>query len=531
MMLVDVPRCCSSSEEAMTVSSGSTVAASMASAAVSAAWEPASWGQGVVPARGEELVSYSSAAGPTGDDTGVVGTASCSSVIHDFDEEMPSWDEEMEPFDAERFVDRLVEDDPPSWRGGAAGGGAGKVWEAAKNSSGSTSANLFLWPSQQPLMDGYGVGNHQHQHHQHHQQSQDVPMVVPHDPILDALFTPCRVTPAEKSQPAVTFGLVRVTSGFGPAEAGAGSGAGGQGGKKSIMGFEPVPIYNIPPPAEVYSASLQVPMAPLRQPSGGRFGVGLYSSDSSSSSAPIIQSAKPYATYLIENSENVPGTFTCGATATTTTATDPLTGADAHSSQEYDDERHAFLLKQEAVVFVEPKYLNHRVLTPSQRAAAVDWLAGLHAAAPAASGGGAGEPLSVETLFLAVSLMDRFLLTADGARTAACDGGGEGPGPELKLAAAACVALASKYQDTQAASLWGLAVASISGNSPSSTPLHLGGVGGDGGGGGVGVGLGLGDNGGGGGDVFGVLGAGDGDVRAARKELVAMEMRVASALG
>lgn len=304
------------------------------------------------------------------------------------------------------------------------------------------------------------------------------------------------------------------------------------------MGFEPVHIYNIPPPTEAYTASLQVPMAPLRQPSGGRAGVGLYSpASTASASKAVIQSAKRFATYLNESSSNVPGDF--GPT-TAAAAAAPLTGADAHSSQEYDDERHAFLRKQEAAVFVEPKYLS-RVLAPSERAAAVDWLSGLHAAAPAASGG-AGEPLSLETLFLAVNLMDRFLSTADGASTV-CDGGGgggcggggvggEGPGPELKLAAAACLALASKYQDTQAATLWGLAVASVSGTSPSSTPPRLGGVGGDGGGDGVGVGFGSNGGGDGGGDVFGVLGAAaDADVRAVRKELMAMEMRVASALG
>ena len=533
MMMLEVPRSC----ETMTVSSKSS-AASMASA-VSAAWVPASWGQGVVPARGEELVSYggSSAAGTTtGDDTGVVGSS--SSVIYDFDEEMPSWDEAMEPFDAERFVDRLVEDEPPSWRGGAAGS-AGKVWEAARNSNGSSSANLFLWPSQQPLLDGYGASNHHHHHHhqQHQQQTQDVPMIVPHDPILDALFTPCRVMPAENSQPAVTrFGLVRVASAFGP---GAEKGGPGGAGKKGITGFEPVPIYNIPPPAEAYTSSLQVPMAPLRQPSGGRFGVGLYSPDSiarsTSNKTAVIQSAKRFATYLNENSSNIPGEFGGPAAAGTAAAATPapLTGADSHSSQEYDDERHAFLRKQEAAVFAQPTHPSGRALTPAQRAAAVDWLSGLHAAAPAASGG-AGEPLSLETLFLAVNLMDRFLCTEGGVGVVCDGGGGEGPGRELKLAAAACLALASKYQDTQAATLWGLAVASISGTSstPPPPPLHLGGGGGADGGVGGGVGF-DGNNGGGGGDgdVFGMLGAGDGEVRAARKELVAMEMRVASALG
>lgn len=494
----------SRSSKTMTVSTSmESTAGSMASTA-SATWVPVSWGQGVVPSGGDEIVSH----GNCSSTRGVVG----SSVIHDFDEEMPSWDEEMEPFDAERFVDRLVEDDTPSWQGEAAGG-AGKVWEAAKPSGGSSSsANLFLWPSQEPHLGGYGANNQQ-------QQSQDAPMIVPHDPILEALFTPCRAMPSkENSLPAVTFGLVRVEAGFPLA------GEKGGAGKRGIMGFEPVPIYNIPPPTEAYTASLQVPMAPLRQPSGGRFGAGLYSPNGGGTTTKaIIQSAKRFATYLNENSDNIPGEFgdAAGAAAAGAAAAAPLTGADAHSSQEYDDERHAFLRKQEAAVFVEPTHLSGLVIvTPSERAAAVDWLSGLHAAAPAASGGG-GEPLSLETLFLAVNLMDRFLWTAEGARTV-CGGGG-GPGPELKLVSAACLALSSKYQDTQAASLWGLAVASISGTfSSTSTSLHLGGVGGDGGGGG---GVGFGNSNG------GVLGAGDGDVRAARKALAAMEMRVASALG
>lgn len=498
-----------------------------------------SWGgQGVVPSSGDEIVSFE---GETCRGDEIIHhhrAGGAGGVFQGVDSVVDDSDEEMEPFDAERFVDRLVEDDPPSWRMAGMAGGDG-VWEAAKAStSGSSAAKLFLqqpiyhWPSQQQLEQPHLLGGGPD-----FGSSQGLPMVVPHDPILDALFTPCRVVASASSAPTVTFGLARTD----------GRGAGGAClSKNGIPGFEPVPIYNIPPPAEAHPSSLQVPMAPLRQPSGGRYGYGAggYSPGRSTTSMAIaIQSAIRGATYLNEtNSNNIPGEFGSGpgtgaaattaaaATITPATAAAPLTGADAHSSQEYDDERHAFLRKQEMAVFVGPQYLSDGVLTQAERAAAVDWLSGLHAAAPAASGG--GEPLSIETLFLAVNLMDRFLSTAEGARTvcAGSTGGGGGgmPGPGLKLAAAACLALSSKYQDTQAASLWGVAVASVS--STSSLPLppscalnhHLGGGGVDDGGvsGAVGVG-----------DVFGVLGAGDGDVRAARKELAAMEMRVVSALG
>jgi len=342
-----------------------------------------SWGgQGVVPSSGDDIVSFE---GETcrGDEIihhhraggGGAGVFRVDSVVDDSDEE-------MEPFDAERFVDRLVEDDPPSWRSSGAGGGGG-VWEAVKGStSGSSAAKLFLqqpmyWPSQQQ----------QQQQQQLHLLSggpECVPMVVPHDPILDALFTPCRAVAPANIVPTVTFGLVRRD----------GRAAGGAGGSKNgIPGFEPVPIYNIPPPAEAQPSSLQVPMAPLRQPSGGRCGAGCYSPGRSTAA---IQSALQGATYLNERNSNIipgkfgtgtgTGTFPAPATTIAATAPAPLTGADAHSSQEYDDERHAFLRKQEMAVFEGPQYISGGVLTPAERAAAVDWLSGLHAAAPAVDG-------------------------------------------------------------------------------------------------------------------------------------------------
>lgn len=379
-----------------------------------------------------------------------------------------------------------------------------------------------------------------------------MPMIIPHDPILDALFTPCRVMPA-----AVTLGLVRVEQNFGYHGAnGAGGGGAITNNKNGIMGFEPARVYNIPPPVEAYTTSLQVPMAPLRQPSGGRFGVGIYPPGSSNTQSAHEQSPTGLNTTYLNttaqnSSNNFPGNFsaaavtTAAAAAATTTTIVPLTGADSHSSLEYDDERHDFLRRQEVALYVGPEYLasasafpgNGRLaagtsaVTPAERAALVDWVSGLHATAPAASGGG-GEPLSLDTLFLAVNLMDRFLSTAEGARTVQYSdgrGSGAGPRPALKLAGAGCLALSSKYHDTQAVSLWGVAAASLS-TSRAAESLHVGGGAGGGGGGGgffgvlgaSGGGLGLGDG--------SSNGNGDIDVSAARKELAAMEMRVASAL-
>ncbi|CAN0082738.1 unnamed protein product [Ectocarpus fasciculatus] len=490
----------------------------------------------------------------------------------------------MEPFDAERFVDRLVEDPAPTaWgRGGLVGGGGRGVWEAAASSSSASSGSsrggaaklfqpVFNFDEHQPYLVGdgggggggyHGTDHHPQQQQQQQQQGQDMPMIVPHDPILDAIFTPCRAVmpppyhPAEAAPLAVTCGLVRVPSGgrFGVAKK-----------KNEIAAFRPELLYNIPPPPPPeasYAPPLQVPMAPLRQPSGGRYGgggAGLYSSSPPPRDRVMIQSAErsPAAaaarlvaatTYLNsskENSNSIPAEFSpSGGGGAKTTTTPPLTGADAHSSREYDDERHAFLRRQEAALVAGARYITGgAIVDPAARSAAVDWLSRLHTAAPAASGG--SEPLSLETLFLAVNLMDRFLATPQGAKTVWSDGGGGGGGgegvlllgPAVKLAGAACLALASKYQDTQAASLWGVAAASISSSTSSSQPaLHLGG-GADSSGGGMGAS--------GGGDFFGVLGAGDSlglgggggggggnaDVRAARKELAATEMRVASALG
>lgn len=463
-------------------------------------------------------------------------------------------DEELEPFDAESFVDRLVEDDPPPWRmgGGVVGEGA-RLWEApeifsaanktptddAKNngetvsSSSTTAAKLFLqpiysWPPPPPPPSGVdGQG------------SQDMPMIVPHDPILDALFTPARTSP--EIVPTVTMGLVRVAS----------AGSGGRGGT-GITRFQPAAIYNIPPLAEQFSAVPLVPMAPSRRhfdchlyeqhaPRAGVTSGILVESAKKASSAKLtinsnincINSKSGGAfstTYHQESSKNVlsiAGSAFAFASGTTS-STACLTGADAYSS-EYDDDQHAFLRQQELALFVGPAYLagpgRLGLVTPAARTAIVDWLTGIHAAAPAASGGGA--PLSLETLFLAVNLLDRFLSTAVGARTAYAGGA------MLKVAAAACLALGSKYEDTQPTSLWGVAVAATN-------EAEVGVSGNDGGGGdyfggdsceGAGVGEGIGGGAGGNSSVDGGYGADGVDVGAARKEVAAMELRVASALG
>lgn len=123
---------------------------------------------------------------------------------------------------------------------------------------------------------------------------------------------------------------------------------------------------------------------------------------------------------------------------------------------EEDDDQHTFLRQQEFVHLVGPGYLvgfgHSGLVCPSQRTALVDWMSLLHAAAPVASGG--GPPLSLETLFLAVNVFDRFASTYEGGVVV--------PG-SLQVVGAACLGIASKYEDTQlvATSLWGLAGAWI----------------------------------------------------------------------
>lgn len=494
----------------------------------SANWVPGSWGgRGLVPPCVDEKYddfSISDEALPSAN-AHHQPAVSAGELLHIGIDDS---DEEMEPFDAERFVDRLVEDDPPPWRcdgsiegGAAAAAAAAHLWEAPRAAETPTGVNaslgvcgasaaaakLFLqpiynWPPPPPLgVPAQGVDG---------QGRRDMPIVVPHDPVLDALFTPGRISSPE-IVPTVTLGLVRL-----PPSLGSGS-RGNNNANARITKFEPAAIYNIPPPADTYAPAVRVPMAPLRPRPCDRF----YLPSSSSYGAKNVQSAAAAAPQQQQfdgfTCINTIGTYKersnnfLDTSGTGSAAAERLTGADAFSD-EYDDDRHAFLRQQEVAHFVGPRYLagpgRQGLVMPSERAGVVDWVSGLHEAAPAASGG--GPPLSLETLFLAVNLVDRFLSTAEGARTAFA---GE---PALKVAGAACLALASKYEDTQPTSLWGVAVAA------SSSPNGDQGAGSGGGSGGV-------DGNNGGGKSSG--GGNNGDVRVARKEVAAMELRVASALG
>ena len=103
-----------------------------------------------------------------------------------------------------------------------------------------------------------------------------------------------------------------------------------------------------------------------------------------------------------------------------------------------------------------------------------------------ASGG--GPPLSLETLLLAVNLLDSFFSIDEGDQVAFGGRGG------LKVAGAACLGIAFKYEDKQpvATSLRGLAVAGTWGETELGMNSYSG-------------------------------GAGDDELHAARKDIVAME--------
>lgn len=493
-------------------------------------------------------------------------------------------DEEMEPFDAERFVDRLVEDDPPPWRQ-CVEGGKTALWESseAQDKNFNTSADynygqqssdgmncggkLFLepaysWPPPPPtagvalLPPGGGRGNAGG--------GRDNPIVVPHDPVLDTMLTPCRVASPE-ILPTVTVGLVSVPPPpqtlplYGGLGGGFGISDGIQSGRNvsnynAIKGFMPAAICSIPPaPAAaecLKASSLRVPMAPVRQESRGRgffpssrrrtaspfpaddsdFYVESAAATAASSAAvsgecSIVFASSPPA-WLSPSGKGVvmdkvrADAGDTGGGGCSAQTSKPMTGADSFS-QEYDDERHAFLRQQELALFVGPGYLaapgRPGFVTPADRKAMVDWLSDLHKAAPIASGGG-GEPLSHETLFLAVNLLDRFMSTAEGARTAYAGVSA------LKVAGAASLALASKYEDTHAVSLWGVSVAAAATMSPgisgttTADDVLFGALSGA-----PGVSEKSSSNSVGGGRVV--------DATAARKEVAAMELKVASALG
>lgn len=495
-------------------------------------------------------------------------------MMHEQEQEL------LQAFSMESFVDRLVEDDPPPWRGsdgsGGRDGGGVRLWEAPAaltpaagvyNGGAPAAAKLFLQPiySWPPgacgdAYDGAGEGNC----------GQDMPIVVPHDPILDALFTPTRLSP--EIVPAVTLGLMGQSVGEGYR---CSSGGYCDGGSGSISEFAPGALTGYFPPPQLLpvpapSTAVLVPMAPLSrydlplcQPGAPSrlappataaaaaintstttvitsvqhqhpvFGLHLhqhhdyhqdYYHDYPPQLLPPIQQEKPKELgappkNICDTTLLPTGGTNDAAGVSLSPASPPLTGADSFS-EEYDDETATFLRQQELAMFVGPGYLagpgRPGLMTPAARAALVDWLGRVHAAAPSASGG-AGTPLSLEALFLAVHLMDRFLSTPEGAKIAFVGG------PALKVAAAASLALASKYEDTQPPSLWGVAAAASGGAQENVT--GEGGVCSCGGGGNFG---------GGGGVVAGIACIAcqaEGDIRDARREVAAMEMRVASALG
>ena len=409
-------------------------------------------------------------------------------------------DEEMEPFDVESFVDRLVEDDSPAK--------AAYIWDApvvtdtppevvtksgkSRPSNSSYAAKLFLqpihsqsWPEQRPAASAQGA---------EWRRADDQPNVVPHDTFLDALFTPARVSSPEVV-PAVKPGFGKMMPILDNNDGSIRSG---------IAGFEPSAIYKIPPLVEPLPVERQVPWALARSDYGG-FPLSSPGANPVSSAFQIQFQKQKHCdgtTYLeVRNNILDLGASSDANPASTTDGAAPTRpiGADAFSG-EYDDDRHTFLRQQEIVHMVGPGYLagfgQPGLVYPSQRTALVDWLSKIHAAAPAASGG--GPPLSLQTLFLAVNLFDRFFSTDEGGLVAF--GGRCG----LKVAGAACLGIASKYEDTQPTSLWGLAIAGTWGE----TELEDAKNGGTNYSGGV-------DN---------------DELHAARKDIAAMELRVLSAL-
>lgn len=356
-------------------------------------------------------------------------------------------------FDVERFVDRLVDEDSPLAQ--PLDGAPAHLWDAPKPGSPQppplsgvahgASAKLFIRPyynwQAPPTVESHG----------YRPSGGSTPCLVPYDPILDILFTPARNSP--EVVPTVTSTLVDEPH------------AGLDGVRAQVVSCA-VPAY--------HTVGLTVPMAPMR---------------------PIRLVSPPFfAGDAIGGLESGNAAFCTTESACERKAT-LLTGADAHTC-EYDDDRHTFLLRQEVTLFVGSDYLTGPgrpgLVTPATRTSLVDWIAEVHAAAPAASGG--GPALSTEALLLAINIVDRFLSTADGAR-AAYDGL-----RSMHVVGAAALGLASKYEDTQPASLWGLTVAA---NSTA----------------------GVGDGG------ASVDQGASGEMRAARKEVAATEMRVAMALG
>ena len=361
------------------------------------------------------------------DTWGVIPVIGSGRVCHVVDVVDP--DEEMEPFDMESFVDRLVEDDPAKegyiCDAPVAADTPPEVATKSGNShpsNSSSAAKPFLqpihsqsWPEQRPAGSAREA---------EWRRADDKPSVVPHDTFLDALFFPAWVSSPDDVVAAVESGFVMmpiVNSNDG-------------GIRSGIARFEPSAISSIPPLVEPFPIERQVPSALGRSDYGG---IPLPSPGAKPVSSAVqtqLQKRKhcDETTHLEVQNNVLDNPVSTGDAAAPTR----LVGA--------DDDRYTFLRQQEIVHRIGPGYLARfgqpGVVDPSQRTALVNHVSKLHAAAPAASDG--GPPLSLGTLFLAVNLLDRFFSTDEGGLVAFAGRGG------LKVASAACLGIASKYEDT-----------------------------------------------------------------------------------
>lgn len=420
----------------------------------------------------------------------------------------------------ESFVDGLVHDDPLPWTVGGQGDGSG-LWEAPDAETPSrAAAKLFL-----PSLTGWLPSSSRHVDNPNgdlKKPMSDTLTVIPRDSLLDALLK----SPASPEiVPTVTAALVT-----GSANRPNGSSA---RNTQSDVGFRSALYLSVKPQRPVdFNNSIDVSSCgdiPLSvAPASVPLAEGINTSLAPNSQKGLCfhyqgeHGLKEMGSDSRRGGEE--GTATvdktviilsraAGPRSESTESQPVLTGDDLYS-YEYNDAQHTFLREQEVKLFVGPGYVAGPnlpgVVSPTVRMVLVDWLTQLHTAAPKACG--KIPALSVETLFLAVNVMDRFLSTAAGAATAS-----EGD-LAIKLAAAAALCLASKYEDVQPPSMWAISMASKLG-------------------GGVGRG----------GGCHGECDAGDGrrsnaqeDGKAkvtctcgivrTRRELVAMEMRVASAL-
>ena len=175
------------------------------------------------------------------------------------------------------------------------------------------------------------------------------------------------------------------------------------GVRSGIAGFEPSAISNIPPLVEPLPVERQVPSALGRSDYGG---------------IPLPSpGAKPVSSAVqihLQKRKHCDGTT--NLEVRNNVLDNPVSTGDAAAPTRLigaDDDRYTFLQQQEIVYQIGPGYLagfgQPGVVDPSQRTALINHVSKLHAAAPAASGG--GLPLSLGTLFPAVNLLDRFFST------------------------------------------------------------------------------------------------------------------------